>query len=328
VQIVVAVILLLYFLLAIQVIRWVPLSTAMSGGGVNSRAYKMIQNEIGYNRVTLSMMLSGASWAALCCLVLAETRRQRLILLGMAAAMFLGQALTGGRTGYVSWLAVGLGLSLLRWRRLLLVIPVVIMIVFTFLPGVRDRLLQGFVGGTRGNVIVQNDEYEITSGRNLAWPLVIDKIKENPIFGYGREAMTTTGTAGRLRSELAESFPHPHNAYLEVLLDNGLIGFFCIIPFYLAMLWHATRLLLDRENPLCTAVGGVACALVFALLVGAMGGQTFYPREGSVGMWVAMFVMLRVSVERKRAWETGLPLFAEGDEDALELEPDSTLKSA
>ena len=55
----------LYVLLAVQVVRWMPLGTAMSGSDLEARSRKIILNEIGYHRVNMSMMLSGASWAIL-----------------------------------------------------------------------------------------------------------------------------------------------------------------------------------------------------------------------------------------------------------------------
>ncbi len=66
VHVAMAAVLLLYILLALQVIKWMPLHYAMaSGDQLSQRASKIIQNEIGYNRVTLSMMLGGASWVRL-----------------------------------------------------------------------------------------------------------------------------------------------------------------------------------------------------------------------------------------------------------------------
>ena len=317
------VILAVYLLLALQVIRWVPLSAATDGGGIN-KAARVIQNEIGYNRVTLSMMLGGASWAILCCMVLFQDRRHQLGVLAAAVLVMFGQALTGGRMGYLSWIAVGLILSLFRWRKLLLFIPVVLTLVVILLPGVRERMLMG-LGQKQGSIIVQGDEDEMTSGRTIAWPLVIEAIQKNPITGYGRQAMTITGIQNELAEDFDEPFPHPHNAYLEQLLDNGVIGFLLVISFYLAILGRAFPLLLDRSDPLCTAIGATVCALVLALLVGAMGGQTFYPREGSVCMWAAIGLMLRVSVERTRARATGQPLFGESEDGAtIDLPEDST----
>ena len=41
-----------------------------------------------------------------------------------------------------------------------------------------------------------------------------------------------------------------------------------------------------------------ALALLLALLIASFGAQTLYPREGVVGMWAAIGVAMRVSVER------------------------------
>lgn len=320
VYITLGVILTLYFLLAVQVIRWMPLGYATaSGDEFTDRASKIIQNEIGYNRVTLSNMLAGASWAMLVCLIVVRTQWQRLMVLGAAGLTALGQALTGGRTGYVTWAFVGLLLSLIRWRRLLPLIPVGIVAIGVAFPAIRERMLQGF--GEKSGTVAQTNEYEVTSGRNIAWPLVIDKIQEAPVIGYGKEAMISTGLSDELLLRYNESFPHPHQAYLEILLDNGLIGFLIVIPFYLAVFWRSFKLVLVKEDPLVCAVGAAAFCLIAALMTGAMGGQTFYPREGAVGMWAAIGLTLRVSVEWSRAVEYGEPMFGEEPEASYEDDP-------
>lgn len=294
------VVLALYFFLAIQVIRWMPLSYAVSGSDLSYRASKITQNEIGYNRVTLSMMLAGASWAMLALVPLARNYYYKAGLVGAAGVVALGQALTGGRTGYVTWAAVGLTICVLRWRKLLPLIPIGAIAIGVALPGVRERMLQGF-GSSSGPITVATSNYELTSGRNLAWPRVIEKATEAPIFGFGREAMVTTGLKDELWEDLRESFPHPHQAYLEILLDNGILGFLIIIPFYLFVLKRSLGLVRDRSDPLFSSVGIAAFALISALMIGSFGGQTFYPREGAVGMWAAIGIMLRVSVEIEKS---------------------------
>lgn len=118
---------------------------------------------MGYNRVNLSMLLAGACWAILGTLALVRHNLHRLAVIGAAAAVALGQALTGGRTGYATWALVGVTLAVIRWRRLLPLIPVAIICVSIFLPGVRERMLQGF-GGRQGNLIVATDTQEIFRG--------------------------------------------------------------------------------------------------------------------------------------------------------------------
>jgi len=55
-----------------------------------------------------------------------------------------------------------------------------------------------------------------------------------------------------------------------------------------------------------------------------MGGETFYPREGAVGMWAAIGLLLRVAVERQKAVEENTRLFGEpetsGDEPGTNVE--------
>jgi O-antigen ligase len=310
-------ILALYFLIAIQVVQNMPMRAAAASGTALARiAARDLTHSVGYFRTEISMMLAGASWAVLSCLPLARKFWQRFLLIGAAGVMALGQALTGGRAGYVTWGLVGLVLCTLRWRRMLPVIPVAILGVCIFMPGVRDRMLQGFTESSSTGATKVND-YVLTSGRTLAWSFVIPKIEESPIWGWGRQAMIRTGIYEKLMNgtyAIDETFPHPHNAYLEILLDDGVLGFMLVMPIYLVALVMSLRLLMDRSDPLFSAIGGATAALILGLMIAAMGSESFYAAESSVGMWAAIGLMLRVWVERERSSETGQPMFDETGE--------------
>jgi hypothetical protein len=126
--------------------------------------------------------------------------------------------------------------------------------------------------------------------------------------------------------ELREVFDHPHDAYLEMLLDNGIIGFACVIPIYLMLLTRCVSLFRDREDLLVSATGGVALSLLLGLLIASVGAQTLYPREGVLGMWAALGVALRVWVEREWLHSTGesdmahKPITTDSETDLLESE--------
>jgi hypothetical protein len=289
----------MYFILGLQVIKWMPASSALSGAEMATRSLKILMNEVGFHRVNLSMMLGGASWAIFATYPLARTRWPRVLILLASLLTLYAQALTAGRTGYATWAVVGFVLCMLRWRKYLLLAPVVAVLVIWLVPGVTERMTQGF--GTQ-EVVGEDtvDDYVVTAGRTLIWPYVIDKIGENPVFGFGRQAMIRTGLSAFLQRTLYESFPHPHNAYLEMLLDNGIIGMLLVMPFYITVLVHAGSLFLDSRSPVFIAIGGATLGLVLALLVAAVGSQTFYPREGAVGMWCAIGLTFRVSRERAR----------------------------
>jgi len=301
-----------YVLIAIQVIKWMGIGGGLTGSDLNQQGLKLV-TRMGWHRVNLSMMLAGASWLAFTMQVLPRRWPAKLGLLLLAALMLLAQALTGGRTGYGTWLAVGLVLCALRWRRYLLAVPLAVALVPIFLPAAAQRMAQGFTQETQdrrsgaidaaeGNV----DTYTITAGRNIAWPLVIEKIKEAPWTGWGKMAMWRTGLTYFIYYQYGdqyggELFPHPHNAYLELLLDDGIVGFIPVMVFYVVVLVCSVSLLLDGRSRVFVAIGGATTALLVALLVASIGSQTFYPREGAVGMWCAMGLMLRVWIERKRA---------------------------
>jgi O-antigen ligase len=242
--------------------------------------------------------------------VIARTRLEALALAAFSLLLAFAQSLTAGRTGYVTWAAVGLLLCVLRWRRYLLLMPVAAAVILTVVPGAAERLTQGFSAESRDNARVatdadpefddEPDAYTITSGRTLIWPFVIEKIEEAPIFGYGRLAMRRTGLSDFLADQLGESFPHPHSAYLEQLLDNGIVGFVIVVGTFALLLWRAMGLFLDGRSPVFVAAGGATAAVLMACLASSVGNHSFYPREGSVPMWCLVGLMLRVGVERER----------------------------
>jgi O-antigen ligase len=290
----------LYMLLALQTIRLIPPRFVLDAAELERRSAKILQLEVGYHRIDVSMMLAGASWATLAAREIVRRRRVRLLMLGMSVAMVYAQALTAGRAGYATWAAVGLVVAALRWRRYLLIAPLLAAAVVWAVPGAAGRMMQGVSVEDTLDTEDRVDEVEVTSGRSIIWPYVIETIGEAPFFGYGREAMFRSGLADFLADQLNERFMHPHNAYLEMLLDAGWVGFAMVMPVYLLALWQSVGLFRDRRSRACVAAGGMGLALVLALLFASVGAQTLYPREGTVGMWCAMGLVFRVWLERAR----------------------------
>lgn len=290
-----AAILSLYVLLGLLVAKWMPPGIAFTAAGMSARALRRLDNAIGYHRVDLSVMLAGASWAILAVRSLVTSKIQVAVILGTSLIVLYAQALTGGRAGYLAWSVVGLALCFLRWPRYLALAPVVVVLVLMLLPGVAGRALEG-LGEGDGGVDVE----KLTAGRHLIWPLVIGKIAEAPLLGYGRAAMKRTGLTAFAEREYGEPAGNPHSAYLEMLLDSGLVGLVIVGGFYVYIMANAFALLRDRRSPEFGAVGGVTASLVLALLAGGITGQSFYPREGAVGMWCAIGLLLRVVRERAR----------------------------
>ena len=304
---------LMFVLLALQVIKAMKLgSLGLGGDALQHKALKIISDSVGFHRVNISMMMSGAFWLVFCLKELVSTKYYWLLIIPSCLIIFLAMALTGGRTGYGTWAVLGGIYCLFKWRKYILLIPLVYMTVIAFAPSAVERLSFGFSSEESAESQPLNgdqdinfegeevDLYEVTSGRNLAWPLVWESITEAPFFGYGREAMANIGITLKMRYMYGEfdSFPHPHNAYLQWIQDNGFIGAFPVFLLYFLLFKYAWSLFRDESEKIYVVTGGVALALILSFLIASIGSQNFYPREGSVGMWVGFGLLIRVHIER------------------------------
>ncbi len=293
----------LYMLLGGVLVRRMPPRAATTGGPQIHRIRLKVCSTLGYSVPDMSTVLGGSFWVLMAMTILARRKLHLAVLVGAGLIAFYGQLLTGGRAGYLAFITTGLLMCLLRWRKWLLLAPVVPLVVMVVFPAVVDRATAGMFSeiDPMGNVTF--DEYMMTSGRVIIWPHVIERIGEAPVVGHGRLAMLRTG----LRDELwrlygeAGAFPHPHNLYLEWLFDNGLVGLIPVVILFGWIIWRSTILFRDRTNPWAAMVGGASFALVVTQLVAGIGSQHFYPKISTVGMWVVICLMIRVWVERQRA---------------------------
>ncbi len=318
-RIAVFVVLAVYVLLAVQVIRWMPISGLTGGEALTERSLKILVNEVGYHRVNMSMLLAGASWAIFSARDLVDSRKLKLAIMVLVFMVLFAQALTGGRMGYATWFMIAIMFGVLKWRKILVIAPIAAALVIALVPAVKDRLTQGFDQSsmaTNSRIEAhqfregdQADLYTVTSGRTFAWGFVVPEIAKAPLVGHGRQGMVTTGVAPFLLLEYGESFPHPHNAYLQWLLDNGLLGTIPVFFFFLLVFRRSLSLFREPSCRDCVVIGGVTLSLVAALLIAGMGSQSFYPREGAVGMWCAIGLMLRVYVQHARRASSHEPLW-------------------
>lgn len=297
----------IYLLLALQVIKAMPLNSVVSGVELQRRAVKVLSSNVGYHRVNLSMMLSGASWGFFMLRTLSQKKIYHLLTIAGSLIIFYGQALTGGRMGYITWMMLGIFYCSFRWRKGILFLPIMVVTIITVIPSVSERMTQGFTS-KNDDIFVEEkiDTFAVTAGRTLVWPLAIEKIWDRPLLGFGREAMQNTGLSMHM-AELygaEEAFPHPHNAYLQWFMDNGILLGFSTVVLYLLLWKMAYTVFVSEFDTLQSTIGGVAFVLIGALLIASFGSQSFYPREGSVGMWCAIGLMLRVFVDRSHVLQT------------------------
>jgi len=293
--------LVMYFLIAVQVVRYMPPEAAIGSNAYVIMHSRMGLNEsVGYQATDLSVLLGGACWGLISSLPLIRKKIYKLPALVAICIVAFGQATTGGRAGYAAWAATGLLMCIIKWRKYLLLTPVIIVLLPIIFPNATARMLQGF-GRTDISGETTVDEVTVLSGRNLFWPHVVDTIWESPVIGHGRRAMQRTGLTQFLLEKYGphEAVEHPHNLYYETLLDNGILGSLPIFFLWGIIVCYSIRLFISK-NHLCSAVGGLSLSLMLTSLISGIAGQHWAPLEHTLGIWASAFLTFRVYFEERK----------------------------
>ncbi|MCH7884115.1 MAG: O-antigen ligase family protein [Planctomycetes bacterium] len=279
---------------ALQIIKYVPLGVLVDPSDFMKFRYRINRNT-GMDPNDIAMILVGTFWSMMATLVIWKRRRGRVLVAGAAAVLLVGIGLCQSRAGYVSFVGVGMLFGIFIWRPLLGILPMMGIVVFLAVPSIPARLGMGFAVGNASSQTA-NDLDVITAGRmTKIWPPVFEQISASPLIGEGRRAILRTPVHKALAKKgIAPG--HPHNAYLEVLLDAGVAGLFVILALYGLLFGIAIRLCRTPTNALVRAIGGAALAMISALLITGLSSQSLFPTTSLFGMWCVIGLMLRAFV--------------------------------
>ena len=91
----------------------------------------------------------------------------------------------------------------------------------------QDRLGTGLRAGALGDT-TQVEHDDLTAGRVHGWTLLAPEVLDSPWIGsgLGSTQWSAAVAAGLYRAN------HPHNIYLELLMDLGLLGFAAVAACY------------------------------------------------------------------------------------------------
>lgn len=229
--------------------------------------------------------------AVLCCLELARDTGPRLRKLLQAAALLFAVNvvfISTSRSAYVALVCVMLvwGLGRVGWRRVPLVaggLAVLVAMAFGLSSTLRDRIGQGI-----DEVRNYQSSPAVTSAgiRVVFWKNSLDLIAERPVFGYGtggfakaygdRFAMPELGWRGLPTAD-------PHNQYLFIAVENGLVG----LAVFIAILVAAFR---EARGP--GVYRGIVRGMLLAWCVSSLFNSHFrtFP-EGHL-IWLMVGAML------------------------------------
>lgn len=280
------------------VVRTVPITSLQETGTAEMRQRHRIGKQVGFHANSVAMICAAGFWATAALSTVWKRKFVKVATLGVACLVAAGLAVTRSRGGYVAFMGVGLIFAVLLWRYLLLLLPLGVAIVVVAFPGISQRVMAG-VGVTNVAGDASHDVDTITAGRATdIWPSIVDQIEQSPVFGYGRLGILRTPAHDEVKIRMQQPTcpTHPHNAYLELLLDGGLLSAIPVLVMYVGIAWMSFRLCLMKEDRLIRAVGAVGLACVSALFIMALSGQTFFPKENSQMAWCVYGLVLRAKV--------------------------------
>jgi O-antigen ligase len=153
-----------------------------------------------------------------------------------------------------------------RWSRVIVIVSIVAALV-TFVRPLRDRVFTGDLGLQVGAVGIN------VSGRANMWAAVTESAERSPVIGQG------LGTSQLAISDAFE-LGHPHNDYLRLWHDLGVIGlllFVVSLTRWLGILIRDWRAADRRRNRIAPLKLASALALLGLLLAATTDNAIIYP---------------------------------------------------
>jgi O-antigen ligase len=165
----------------------------------------------------------------------------------------------------------------------------VVAALVTFVQPLRDRFFTGDLGWQVGTVGIN------VSGRATMWTTVIESGARSPVVGQG------LGTS-QLAIAAALELGHPHNDYLRIWHDLGVVG---LLLFVVSLIGWQVRLVADwrasarQRHPLAPLKLSATLALLGLLLAAITDNAIIYPFVmGPLGLLVGAGLGFPVSSDR------------------------------
>lgn len=272
----------LFAVSASMVVIYVMLFTWFSG--VSWGAHRLVINKAGMHYNAYGQLFALA-FGPLLYVAFSERGPWRLFFGCAAMIVFVGLVLNFARAGM---LAALITLAILLWQRRSLGVAVslvcLVAIVFLGAPDEwRSRMLQG---SDEVATSYSGERYEaLTSGRVQGWLDLAPDVALSPL--YGRGMLSTLWSTAVTQGLYASN--HPHNMYLQLLLDVGLLGAMLVLYFFYRMLRRMRELSRDEGmEPRLRAFFAGSFASYAGVLALAVTGWDWYPTHEQGFLWFSL----------------------------------------
>jgi O-antigen ligase len=207
-----------------------------------------------------------------------------------ALATMVISVMTGERINFLIRACGGMLAGLVwkpNWKRYLILVAVEILaviVIFSALPGTASRYTDQFI---KGATDTQNSVWlkTMNGGYQLA--------KDNLLFGVGTANYRLLAYGEALEKyENVKPAVHPHNYYVQLLLETGLIGFVLGVVFIWSIIWVSLRASLRNRDNVFVATAWV---IPFGIFWPIATTADFFGQWNNIFVWTAVALSLCVS---------------------------------
>lgn len=111
---------------------------------------------------------------------------------------------------------------------------------------------------------ITNNKYQSNSERLLMWNSAWNMFKDHPVFGVGLGQYKDNYQQKYISPKAKEpNLEHAHNNFIQMLAENGMVGFLGFMTMFTYIIWHNFRKFLTSKNIYSIAI----CAVTITLLL-------------------------------------------------------------
>ena len=220
-----------------------------------------------------------------------ETKNEagKLALFVVLGILTLAILLTFSRNAFLGFLLINALFLMWKFNMKKLGLAVLgTMVAAALAPGaVYRRLTYGFDTGADA----------VSAGRiEGIWLPLLPETLHSPLWGNGIDSIMWSHP---MLTGAILMVGHPHNAYLQALLDMGLIGLALLVAYYWHV-WRGFRALGSNAylSPVMRGFFQGACAALIGYAVSCISGGSLRPQPENIFLWIAIGIMYGLLARR------------------------------
>jgi len=227
----------------------------------------------------------------------------RLVLFASMGVVTFALMLTFSRGAFLGFILVNV--LFLLWRRnakALIFFGLLGAVALFALPdAVYDRVTTGL--GGRGGSGFAGGADAVSAGRvDLIWLPLLPEVLRSPVYGHGLGSILWSEPMRTGAGVTILPVGHPHNAYLQALLDMGIIGLILVCAYFVNV-WKGFRALSvdPAVSPILQGFYLGAAAGLASLLTSYITDSSLLPRPEQVFLWLAIGMMYGQRARRSQS---------------------------